>query len=811
MDLPHKYDAHKIESKWREFWEKEGIYKFNPDSDKEIFSIDTPPPTVSGKMHAGHSFSYSQQDFFARFQRMRGKEVFYPFGTDDNGLATERLIESIKKVRSTQMSRKEFIKLCLETLDEIRPDFVKDWKDLGMSCDFSIFYSTINDHCRKISQRSFIELYKDGREYRKESPTIWCPECQTAIAQVELEDKNMKSKFVDIKFKLEDGHDLIIATTRPEMLPACVAVFVNPKDKRYTNLIGRMARVPLFNHEVEIKSDVRADPEKGTGVVMCCTFGDQTDIEWYKAHNLDLKVAITKNGKMADIAGNYAGLKIKAAREKIIEDLKKSNLLVKEKDIEHPVNVHERCGTEIEILESKQWYVKYLDLKEKFLENGAKLNWYPQFMKSRYDNWIKGLQWDWCISRQRHFGIPFPIWYCEKCDEVILADDSKLPVDPIEDSPHIDKCPKCGHNKFVPEKDVLDTWATSSLTPRLAIELYKDHDAFKKLYPMSLRPQAHDIISFWLFNTVVKSYLHYNEIPWKDVTISGWLLAPDGTKMSKSKGNTMVPQEVMEKYSADALRFMAAASKLGDDLPYQEKEVITGSKTAVKLFNALKFTVMNLEGYDGRKPEKLNIADSWLLSKLQKLIEDATESFLVYEYSKAKLEIDKFFWGTFCDNYLEIVKDRVYNKDKYKKDEVTSAQYTLYHASLAIIKLFAPFMPHISEEIYHFFHKGIEKIKSIHISPWPEVNKNLINEHAEEAGDVLVDIISAVRKYKSEKQVSLKTPVKVLRVHCEDLHKNLVSLTERDLMSTTQAEKIEFSETVDIPCDRYAIEIGIDL
>ncbi len=558
MDLPQKYSAKDIEAKWRAFWEKEHIYQFNPNTDKDIFSIDTPPPTVSGYMHAGHSFSYSQQDFIARFQRMRGKEVFYPFGTDDNGLATERLIERMKNVKSAQMSRKEFIKLCLATLNEIRPRFVQDWKNLGMSCDFDIFYSTINDHCRKISQRSFIELYKAGREYRKESPTMWCPECQTAIAQVELEDKNLKSHFVDLRFKLIDSAakgskakypaEVIIATTRPEMLPACVAIFVHPDDARYKLLVGKKARVPLFNHEVTILGDERANPEKGTGVVMCCTFGDQTDIEWYKAHNLALKVAISKDGHMTSLAGLYSGLKIRDARKKIIEDLKKEGLLVAQKEIEHAVNVHERCGIEVEILQSKQWFIRYLDLRDEFLQYGAKLNWYPEFMKSRYDNWIKGLQWDWCISRQRHFGIPFPVWYCEKCDEPILAREQDLPVDPLEDKAPVGSCPKCKHTTFVPEKDVLDTWATSSLTPRLAIELYKDHPVFKKLYPMHLRPQAHDIISFWLFNTVVKSCLHYKTIPWQDVAISGWLLAPDGTKMSKSKGNTMVPQEVMEKY-----------------------------------------------------------------------------------------------------------------------------------------------------------------------------------------------------------------------------------------------------------------------
>jgi valyl-tRNA synthetase len=812
MELPKKYQAQEIEAKWRKFWEENQTYKFNPDTDKDIFSVDTPPPTMSGAMHAGHSFSYSQTDFIVRYQRMRGKEVFYPFGTDDNGIPTEKLVEKEKKVKSSKMSRTDFIKLCVDYLEENRPKFIQDWKDLGISCDFEIFYSTINDYSRKISQRSFLDLYKKGKYYRKHGPSIWCPTCETNIAQAEMEDKNIASKFVDLKFELENGEDLIIATTRPEMLPACVAIFIHPEDKRANELIGKKVKVPLFNQEVEIKTDERADPEKGTGVVMCCTFGDQTDIEWYRAHNLDLKIAITKDGRMTDIAGEYTGLKIKEARSKIIEELKIKNLLVNEKDIERPVNVHERCGTEIEILESAQWFLKYLDLRETFLDQGQKLNWYPQFMKHRYDNWIKGLQWDWGISRQRHFGIPLPIWYCDNCENVILPEESSLPVDPLESEPEIKECPKCGCDKFNPEKDVMDTWATSSLTPQLATELFKNHPVFEKLQPtMNLRPQAHDIISFWLFNTVVKSYMHNNTLPWEDVAISGFLQAPDGTKMSKSRGNAMIPQEIMGKYSADALRYFASSSKLGDDLPYQEKEVITGSKTAVKMFNACKFAVMQLEGYDGRKPDTFVDVDKWILSKLQKVIEKSTESLISYEYSKAKREVNDLFWLLFCDNYLEIVKDRTYNKEKYTEDEVLSAHYTLYQVSLAIIKLFAPFMPHITEEVYHFFYDKIEKVNSIHLTSWPEVNINLIDDQAEEAGDLLVDILTSVRRYKSQKQVSLRTPITELRIQCEDKHKKFIPLIERDLMTVSNASKLVYSDNVDLTCDNFAIELGIDL
>ncbi len=811
MMLPERYDPKIRELFWLAEWEKNNTYKFDSSTKKELFTIDTPPPTLSGMMHIGHSYSYSQTDFIARFQRMLGREVFYPFGTDDNGLPTERLVEKLKGVKSSEMSRADFVALCLKTLEELHPSFVGDWKRLGISCDFNVSYSTIDDHSRKISQRSFVELWNCGRCYRRESPAIWCPECQTAISQVELKDKILKSQFVNLKFRLENGKDILIATTRPEMLPACVGIFVHPDDSRYKNLVGKRARVPLFGHFVTIRADPRASMDKGTGIVMCCTFGDQTDIEWFKAHNLELKTAITRDGKMAEIAGAYTGLKIRAARKKIVEDLKSAGLVDGLRDIEHPVNVHERCDTEVEIIQSKQWFIKYLDLKEKFLEQGRKINWYPEYMRSRLENWINGLQWDWCISRQRHFGIPFPVWYCVKCDEPFVAGTKRLSVDPVETKCPVKKCSKCGGSKFIPEKDVLDTWATSSLTPRIAAELFEGKAVFKKLYPMTLRPQAHDIISFWLFNTLVKSFLHDNVLPWRDAMISGWLLAPTGEKMSKSKGNVISPQVLMAQYSADALRYLAASSKLGEDMPFQEKMLVTGAKTVTKIFNAMKFSVPNLEGYDGVKPSKFSIIDSWALSKLQRVIESSTESFLVYEYSKSLRDIDSYFWHIFCDNYLEIIKDRFYNKNNYSNDEIVSARFTLYYVTLNILKLYAPFLPFITEEAYHFFHFGRENAGSIHRTSWPAVNKNFFSRESDECGDVLVDILSAVRKFKSKRQVSLKAPVKELHIHCEDLHKELICKIEKDLKSSTFSEKIVFSKNVDTPCDRFAIEVGVVL
>ncbi|MAE13313.1 valine--tRNA ligase, partial [Candidatus Woesearchaeota archaeon] len=490
------YDPLKDEPKIQKQWEKEGIYSYNPKSEKPVFSIDTPPPTVSGQMHLGHALAYSQTDFIARYQRMKGKNVFYPFGFDDNGLPTERFIEKKLKIRARDMPRPKFVKLCLKETEETEKELKQDWSALGISPDWNLCYRTIDPYVTKLSQRSFLDLNKKKRVYRKKAPTIWCPTCQTAIAQVELEDHERPATFNDIIFKLETDDDLIIATTRPELLSSCVAIFYHPTDERYKSLKGKKATVPLFNYNVEIMEDERVDPEKGTGIVMCCTFGDQTDMEWYFAYNLELKESISKDGKMTKLAQKYQGLTIQEAKKAITNDLKQANLLTNQKPISQTVNVHERCQTPIEILSSKQWFIKYLDLKQDFLDAGDKLNWYPKHMQVRYNNWIKGLQWDWLISRQRFFGIPFPVWYCNKCQEPLFAQDNQLPVDPTTTQPK-QTCP-CGSKEFTPEQDILDTWATSSLTPQIATKWTEDEDFFKKMFPMSLRPNGHDIITFWL-------------------------------------------------------------------------------------------------------------------------------------------------------------------------------------------------------------------------------------------------------------------------------------------------------------------------
>ncbi len=799
-----QYNIQETEKKLIEFWDKEGIYKFDSNA-KKIFSIDTPPPTVSGKMHIGHAFQYSQMDFIARFKRMNGFSIFYPFGTDDNGLPTERLIEKEKKVKAFSLGREQFIKLVLETLDkELRPKYLEDWKRVGMSCDWTLFYSTINEHCRRIAQWSFLDLHKKGRMERRDAPAMWCPECRTGVSQIEIKDKELDSMFNDIVFKVKEKNgerEIIIATTRPELLPACVAVFVYPDDKRYKELVGKKAKVPLFDFEVPILEDKRADPEKGTGIVMCCTFGDQTDMEWQKAHKLPIKEAITKDGKMSHLAGKYKGMTMKEARKQMIEDMRSVGLLKNQKSIKHFVNVHERCDTEIEFIKTKQWFVRYLDLRKDMLKWGAKLKWHPKFMKSRYDNWVKGLQWDWLISNQRYYGVPFPVWYCEKCDKVYLADENKLPVDPLKDSPPREKC-ECG-GKLVGETDIFNTWFTSSLTPTIAAKLRPEIE--EKVKFMDLRPQAHDIITFWLFNTVVKSNIHYGKNPWKNVMISGFVTL-EGQKMSKSKGNVVEPQAVTEQHGADALRFWAAGSKLGEDLDYQEKDILTGKKFITKLFNASNFVFMNLADYKNKKPAQIEKIDSLFLEELNGLIKTATSAFEEYEYSRAKTEVEKFFWHEFCDNYLEIVKKRIYNNKKGKE----SAQYILYHSLLALLKIIAPIMPFITEEIYQEHYRQTEKEKSIHISQWPKTEKietekkekktKKVEGKKVKEGDkkeldewgLFTDILAKIRQEKTKMQKAMNCEI-VLKLEKEHM-KKLDGLLEdlKDVMNIKDIKEGKF-------------------
>jgi valyl-tRNA synthetase len=788
--LSKKYNPMESEKKWQEYWQENDIYKYDYESDKETFSIDTPPPTVSGSLHIGHIFSYTQAEIIARFQRMQGKNVFYPFGFDDNGLPTERLVEKEQNARAVSMPRSEFIDKCMITTEKYVEDFKKLWLSMGFSVDWSLQYDTISPMVRKISQKAFLDMAKCGKAYIKESPVLWCTTCQTSIAQAELESADKETTFNYIPFIVDD-EELIVATTRPELLYGCVCLFINPADERYTKYLGKKAIVPLYNYEIPILSDEKVSLEKGTGVVMCATFGDITDAEWYEKHKLPYKKVIEVNGRIAEEVPFIRGLSVFKARERIIELLKENNLLRKSEVIAHTVSTHERCGKPIEIVPSKQWYIDILSERERYLKAADEINWYPASMKTRYITWVENLKWDWCISRQRYFGIPFPIWYCSKCGKVIFAKNEELPINPIESKPSI-AC-TCGSTEFIPETAVFDTWATSSLTPLINSSWNTENDITSKLLPMGMRTQAHEIIRTWAFYTIVRSLFHTGQLPWKDIMICGFVLAKKGEKISKSKNNaSSSPKELIQKHSADALRYWAAGAKLGTDTMFSEDELKISKRFLTKLWNAASFCIMQLQDFDGMKPKELMPIDTWIIEKSKRLEKIAAEYLNQYEIGLASHDVDEFFWNDFCDNYLEIVKDRLYKPEIHGEEERVSAQYALHIVLLKILKLYAIYVPYITEEIYQSYYKEFEKSASIHKLQW-NMKADINNEEILSFGENLKNIIGKVRKYKSERNLSLKEKINILKISIPENQSSYFEKTLMDIKACTWAEEIQIN------------------
>ncbi|MFH1864906.1 MAG: valine--tRNA ligase [Candidatus Eisenbacteria bacterium] len=823
MKLPKRYKPAEAEERWQRQWDESGIYKFDRFSDRPIYSIDTPPPTVSGRIHVGHVFSYVQAEVVARYWRMKGHNVYYPFGFDDNGLPSERLVEKEKGVKATEVGRETFVRMCLELTKQYEVDFIAFWKSLGLSVDWEEDYSTIDPRSQRISQRSFLDLYKKGRIYRKEAPTLWCPECHTAIAQAEIEDAEHDSVFYDVAFEL-DGRDLVISTTRPELLPACVGMFAHPDDERYAELFGKKATVPLFGHEVPIMPDEKADPEKGTGLVMCCTFGDTTDIAWWQEHGLDTRIVFDGEGRMNGLAPGYEGLSLTDARKKMVEDLEAGGRLRGERPITHTVNVHERCGTGIEFSVAAQWFIRVLDIKDEMLAAGAKVQWCPEFMAVRFQNWVENLAWDWCISRQRYYGVPFPLWVCGSCGKVVLAVESQLPVDPTVSDPPVATCPECG-GRLEPETDIMDTWMTSSCTPFINLRWGEDDsrvERFKKEgidggpeYMMDLRPQAHDIIRTWAFYTVVKGVLNEGKIPWRTAMISGHTLHPDRAKISKSKGATgAAPSDIVEERSADVVRYWASSTRLGTDTVLAEEPLDAGHRLVVKLWNASKFAIMRLEDYDPAAPMTLGVTDRWLLAELGAAVARATRSFEACDYHGALEAAERFFWHDLCDNYIEIAKKRLYGDEGYAAAGRRGAQHALYQALLVSLKMFAPIMPHITEELHSLYFAEREGVESIHVSAWPEPSDSWDDPEALEAGRIALAVIEGMRKVKSMSKVSVAAPVGVLTVACDDAVWKKIEPVAAELRDVSNARSVEHVETAGegfVDTDLAGLQVAAEL
>ncbi|MDR0404542.1 MAG: valine--tRNA ligase [Oscillospiraceae bacterium] len=806
-----RYPGILAEKEIQDFWENEKIYKFTPDKGP-IYSVDTPPPTVSGKLHIGHIFSFAQAEMLVRFRRMQGYNVYFPIGFDDNGLATERLAENELGIKPTDFERHEFSQKCTELAIKYEDKFKDLLRSMGFSYDFDLLYTTISEEVCKVSQISFLELAKNSQAYLKESPVLWCTFCKTSVAQAELDSKEVDSKFYYVAFKV-DNEILEVATTRPELLCGVVCIFVSPDDQRYKKFIGKKAKVPLYNFEVPIMTDSGVDKEKGTGVVMCATFGDSTDVQWYNEKRLPYKNVITAHGKINEDVEFIGSLFVKEARKKISSLLKEKGLILKVEDIVHSVSIHERCDREIEIINSKQWFIDVLSKKDELIKAADNVNWYPEPMKKRYISWVKNLKWDWCISRQRYSGVPFPVWYCKKCFKPHFASEEELPKDPVK-SPFSGPCRNCGCGEFTPEKSVMDTWATSSLTPQVNlsklrsicghsdknIKNIKDLESdkfFSEFIPMGMRTHAHDIIRTWSFYTIVKSLYHLKKAPWKDLMICGFVLAKKGKKISKSKSNANFdPVLLIQEYTADALRYWAAGSRLGNDTFFDVESMKDTRRFITKLWNCSKFVISHLEDFEfSGKPDKMRLVDCWIMDKINKTIVKVSEFLEAFEVGLARRVIDDFFWKDFCDNYIEVVKERLYQPDIHGEDGKKSAQYASYYCLINILKMYAIFTPHLTEYIHM---KGrlerFTKSPSIHMLTWEKNLKKDIDfdESIILFGKELEDFVSKVRKYKSERNMSMKAPLDSAVIECSREFKSYFEESEKDLIACLQLKKITY-------------------
>ena len=766
-----KYDHGTCDAQAQEKWEQEQTYTLSTNTKKPLFSIDTPPPTVSGTLHIGHIFSYTQTDIIARFKRLSGYNVFYPFGFDDNGLPTEKFVEKKHKITGFGMKRSEFINLCIQESHEAEKTFSALWQRMGISTDWSRTYSTISPLVRKLSQASFIELYKKGFIYRKKDPALYCTSCFTTVAQAELDDAPKTTTFCDITFKTDDGQLTTISTTRPELLPACVAVFYHPNDSRYQHLAGKYAITPLFNDTVPFLTDKQVDPEKGTGLVMCCTFGDKTDIHWYKTHKLPYKAIIGRDGKWLENTGILAGLRAHNAREKVIQELDAAGLITAKKSITHTVNVHERCKKEIEYSIIEQWFLDILSHKQDFLKIADAIEWHPSFMKARYKDWVEHLQWDWCLSRQRFYGIPFPAWHCNDCKALLLAEEKDLPIDPQEQSYPGGACPQCSSVNIAPDTDIMDTWNTSSITPFICQALYKEQDTLsvapeQAFIPMSMRPQAHDIIRTWAFYTIIKAWMHNKTIPWKEIVISGHVLSSQKDKISKSQGNTPTdPEQLLQLYPADVIRYWTASGTLGHDVAFSEGQFKIGLRLLTKLWNAFRFIKEHIAQAPTEQPQELGLLNEWILHELSQTFTTYYAALEKHEFSHALHAFEKFFWNSFCDNYLELIKDQLFKPELYDQITLDATRWTLNHVGARILQLCAPYLPHITETLYGMLYQNNNDASSIHATEFAHFQKPFVFEKSVETMQLILTLITNVRKLKTNKELSLKTPLHSLTLH----------------------------------------------
>ena len=819
--MPEKPTLDGIEQKWVDSWQGQGTYSFDRTATRDqVFSIDTPPPTVSGSLHVGHVFSYTHTDCVARYQRMNGKSVFYPMGWDDNGLPTERRVQNYFGVRcdpslpydpdftppeepgknQIAISRRNFVELCEQLTIEDEKAFEDLWRRLGISVDWKMTYQTIGSNARAISQRAFLHNLARNEAYQTEAPTLWDVTFRTAVAQAELEDRERPGAYHRIGFARPDGEALYIETTRPELMAACVALVAHPDDERYQPLFGTTVTSPIFGVEVPVLAHTLADPEKGSGIAMICTFGDTTDVTWWRELQLATRPIIGWDGRILtetpawittqlgqDAYAAIAGLTAHSAKEKMVELLQLSGDLVGEiRQIVHPVKFFEKGDKPLEIVTTRQWYIRNggrdADLRAQLVERGRQITWHPDHMKVRYENWVEGLNGDWLISRQRFFGVPVPVWYALDAqgnpmwDQVLTPDDALLPIDPSTDCPAGYSPEQRGvAGGFIGDPDVMDTWATSSLTPQIAGGWSIDDDLWSRVWPFDVRPQAHEIIRTWLFSTVVRAHLEADQLPWKHAAISGWILDPDRKKMSKSKGNVVTPIDLLDEHGSDGVRYWAASGRPGTDTAFDVGQMKVGRRLATKLLNASKFVLS--QGF--APPHAVSHAiDKALLTNLASVVDDATTAFEAFNYTKALEVTEQFFWS-FCDDHVELVKDRAYGLAG--EEAAASARAALNVALETLLKLFAPFLPFVTEEVWSWWQDG-----SVHHAAWP--TSGALNAVIGDGTEVQVelvalaaDAISQLRKVKSEAKVSMKAGLEQVTFAATAAHIALLQQVEVDL------------------------------
>ncbi len=786
--LPRKIDFLEIEEKWEKFWIERDTYKYDWDDDgRPRYSIDTPPPYPSGYFHMGNVLNWTYFDMRARYKRMRGYNVHFPQGWDCHGLPTEVAVEKAHKIRRSDLPPDEFRKLCEEWIEQYIAVMKEAVIRLGCSVDWSLEYRTMEpDYMRKV-QLSFLMLHEKDMIYKGEHPINWCPRCETAIADAEVEREERTGKIYTIAFTV-DGEELLIATTRPEYVPACVAIGVHPDDERFNHLIGKEAKTPLFDLNVSIITDDAVDPAFGTGSMMICTYGDKADVLAVAKYRLKVIKVIDGKGRMTAAAGKYEGMGVEEARDVIVADLEEAGLLKKTESLQQEIGVCWRCDTPIEVITTDQWFMRTMSLTDDVVMNTMEIDWFPDWMRYRLVDWAQSLDWDWVLSRQRVFATPIPAWYCKSCGKTRMARPEELPVDP-KVTPIDDVC-ECGGSEWTPETDVLDTWFDSSLTCAIHSG-WPDREDWRDLFPASIHPSGQDIIRTWAYYLMVRHLALFGETAYDSVLINGMVLGSDGRKMSKSLGNSVATPEVFSKYGADASRQWAATGgSTGTDIPFRWEDVEYGWRFMRKLWNACRFASMRLEDYDPSMRVEPGILDRWILSKLEGVVKEATAEFEPCHFMNAVEAARNFIWHVFCDHYLEAAKHRLYSKG----DEKTSAQQTLYFAVRRMLQLLAPAIPHLTEEIYSYMYANGDS-DSIHLSQWPEADESLIDEEAERRGDLIIAVIRDIRKEKNRLGIPLNEPLDELRICASDPGKaEMIAMGIEDISATLNAEDVEVLE-----------------